>query len=431
MLPSLLPRAWHRLPSPLPLRNPEKFAVAIVLALAIFAARGYEAYRRRPPGRVVLGIAALFAGAALFATLWPETSGSLATLLVNRQSELAQVAAAKLPGTLAEAGLLWVATALALEGARRGRRASSLVSLLLLTAVPIAASRRIAKVAPEGEIFGPSPFAIRVRRADPQGAFRVLGESIYRPLESSEPYELTELGRLEEPRRAWTEHTHAMWGYGTVFNSDFDAGDLSRLESLRRVSSVAAGYRDSAPFFGNLSLRWGIRMRRQEPVSAFRPIGGDGAVAWDELRPVYPDIRLATRWREVTGSLDALEAIRDVGPGELLLETGRRARGEARPGKLRVLEKSPERLRLEVEAADPTWLFVLRSFWSHRTILRDGNPVEAVPAYLAFSAVPIPAGRHAIEWRERVPGGRWSRFGPLLAGIAFAALAGAARRARP
>jgi hypothetical protein len=53
-----------------------------------------------------------------------------------------------------------------------------------------------------------------------------------------------------------------------------------------------------------------------------------------------------------------------------------------------------------------------------------------VPAYLAFTAVPIPAGRHSIDWQERVPGGRWSRFGPVLAGIAFVALAVAGRRGK-
>jgi hypothetical protein len=428
VLPSLMPRSWHSLKSPLPLRNPEKFAVAIVLGLAIFAALGYEAYCRRRPGRVVIGIGVLFAAAALLASAWPLAAGRVGTLLVNRRSDLAPLAAPQLPAALAEAGLLWVATLLGLEAARRGGRGAALISLALLTAVPLAATRRIAKIAPQEEIFAPTPFAMRVKRADPRGFYRVLGESLYRPLQSADPYELTDFGRGDEPRRAWTEHTHALWGYGTVFNSDFDSGDLSRLESLRRVSSVAAGYRDSSPFFGNLSLRWGIRMRNQEPVSSYRQIGGDGALAWDELRQALPDIRLATRWREEGDSLAALTAIRDVGPGELLLETGRRGEGSARPGQIRILEKSAARLRLEIEAPDATWLFVLRSFWTHRTVLLDGHPVDSVPAYLAFSAVPVPAGRHQIDWRERVPGGRVSRFGPLLAAAAFTLLLVADRR---
>src|SRR5262249_14881550 len=44
VVPSLLPAAWGAWKSPLPLRNPEKFAVALALALAIFAGRGFDAY---------------------------------------------------------------------------------------------------------------------------------------------------------------------------------------------------------------------------------------------------------------------------------------------------------------------------------------------------------------------------------------------------
>jgi hypothetical protein len=84
-----------------------------------------------------------------------------------------------------------------------------------------------------------------------------------------------------------------------------------------------------------------------------------------------------------------------------------------------VLEKSPERLRLETLAPDPTWLFVLRGHWSHRTVLLDGAVTEDVPAQLAFSAVRVPAGQHRIEWKEEVPGWSVSRFGLLLSVLAF------------
>ncbi len=97
-----------------------------------------------------------------------------------------------------------------------------------------------------------------------------------------------------------------------------------------------------------------------------------------------------------------------------MIESGSQTAGSARPGSLRVLEKTPERLRVEAEAPDPTWLFVLRDYFGYRTVLLDGNPVEDAPAQLAFSAVRVPAGRHTIDWRETVPGGRVSRWGPVL-----------------
>ena len=48
---------------------------------------------------------------------------------------------------------------------------------------------------------------------------------------------------------------------------------------------------DAGAFFGNLSLRWGIRMNTQEPVAAYRRTGGDRLQDWDEQTPSQPDIR--------------------------------------------------------------------------------------------------------------------------------------------
>jgi hypothetical protein len=79
-----------------------------------------------------------------------------------------------------------------------------------------------------------------------------------------------------------------------------------------------------------------------------------------------------------------------------------------------VLQNDPERLIVDVVALDPGWLFVLRGFWLHRSVQIDGRPVADFPAQVAFSAVPIPAGRHRVEWRELVPGGNVSRWGPVV-----------------
>ena len=126
------------------------------------------------------------------------------------------------------------------------------------------------------------------------------------------------------------------------------------------------------------------------------------------------------RRREEPGPLPALRRIATLGNGELLLETGREAAGAARGGTVRILERSANRLRLECDAPDPTWLFVLRAFWPHRTVEIDGRPAEMVPAYLAFSAIAMPAGHHRVEWREEIPGLGLSIAGPLLFAAAAA-----------
>jgi hypothetical protein len=112
--------------------------------------------------------------------------------------------------------------------------------------------------------------------------------------------------------------------------------------------------------------------------------------------------------------MPALNAIGRLEPGEILVETGQTRRGNASPGRLRILERSADRLVLETNAPQATWLFVLRGYWSHRRVLLDGLPAYALPAQLAFSALSIPPGVHRIDWRELLPGASVSRWGPVL-----------------
>jgi len=413
---SLLPARWGSLVSPLPLRYPEKFAVALVFALALYCGLAFDFFRRRdlrPRWTILVGavLALLAAGVHLF----PGRCGLFAVRLVGMDDHVAVNAAGVLPAALVEAGLLWMATVVALDLAGHETRGRLLASLALLTIVPIAADRKIARTFREDELFSPTPFARFVIRADPPGAYRTMGASRYAPASELELRAFaSDEATLDYCRRNWNQYTHCLWRRGTIFNDDYDEGDLSRLESLRRISFRAAGYRDSQAFFGALALRWETRLRDQEPLPGYHPVGGNDMVAWDEHEKAYPDIRLLTSWREETGALGALNAVPQLAAGEIAVESGRRALGSARPGRVLILENNPERLLLEAEAPDPTWLFVLRGFWNHRRVLLDGRPAEDVPAQLAFSAVRVPAGRHTIEWRELLPGWPVGRWGPVL-----------------
>ena len=66
-------------------------------------------------------------------------------------------------------------------------------------------------------------------------------------------------------------------------------GDLSRTESLRRVSGFATGFQDSAAFFGSLALRWGIRYKDQRAIAGYSRFGGDGDDVEGSL--TYPIVR--------------------------------------------------------------------------------------------------------------------------------------------
>ena len=90
---------------------------------------------------------------ALLAAATAAVCGSLRRLavkLVGADAKWAPTAARLLPAAFAEAGLLWIATVIALDAASRGTRNSLLASLALLTAVPVAANRKIRASLPRG-----------------------------------------------------------------------------------------------------------------------------------------------------------------------------------------------------------------------------------------------------------------------------------------
>lgn len=428
ILPGLVPAGWAEKTAPLPLRYPEKFAVAAALALALGAGLACErALSARRRLWSLLAVGGLFAFLAVAVALWPEAAGRAAAEAVGAAGPASSVAARQLAPALAEAGLCWMATVVALDWLGAGRKALPFLALILLTAVPIAANRRIAQTFRQDDLFAPTAFARFLARQDPRGEYRTMGYAMppepRRRLFGSSP------AAVEMDRRVWICFTPALWGRGQVFNGDFDNGDLSRTESLRQVFMVAALHSDSSAFFGTLALKFGLRAREQPAFSGYRRVGGDALQDWDEHERAFPDIRLLTRWRECLTATEALSEIPRRGPGEIVLEgTGQSAEGSARGGTVRVLERSAERLLLEAESAAPGWLFVLRGWWPYRSVRVDDREVEAVPAELAFSAVPLPAGRHRVEWVERLPGWEVSRWGPVVFALAAAWLFARARR---
>lgn len=413
----LLPDSWAAIPSPIPLRYPEKFMLGATFALAVGAGVAVDRFRRRGAGRrSLLAVAGVLAVAAVVAWQAPLATGRLLVEMVGGSRDLVASAASQAPAALADAGLLWAATAVAAALLARRGRAPLLAALALLSAVPLSTGRPIAQTAHDGTVYPPTPFARTIARRDPGGAFRTLDESLYRPESALLGASMRgDPAGTEFYRQSWFYDTPTLWDRGTVLNSDLDAGDLSRIDSLRRISGMAVGQTDSGPFFSSLSLRYGIRFRDHPALAGFRPFGGDAFRVWDENPDAQPDIRLARRWREAPGPLESLAVLSQLAADEVVIETGRTAQGAARPGRLRILEKSPERLVLEVETPDPTWLFVLRGDWRFRTVLLDSRPADLSPAQIAFAALPVPAGSHRVTWSENAPGLEISRWGPAVA----------------
>ncbi len=420
VVPSLAPAGWGDLGSPVALRNPEKFAVALTFALALNAGIAADVLIRLRPRLIgLLPVGVLLTFGAMAAQAAPIGAGRLVVKGTGAPGPMAAVAGATLSGTLALAGLLWMATVVAVAMLRRDRGVPArLAALALLTIVPILANRRIAATFLEEDVFAPDPFARYQDRQDPQRQYRALSELFHiRPSAHDLEAEESDVASIGSARRTWFQFTHALWGRGTVLNGDFDAGDLSRSASLRRIATAAIA-ESPGTLLQALSLRFGVRYADQRALPGYHRVGGDALYAWDENDRALPSIRLLERWQEAPDAASAFSSLRRASPGEIVLETGASKSGSARPGILRVREDTPERLRVDVQTPDPAWLFVLRQFWEYRAVRLDGQSVKPVPAHLAYCAVAIPAGRHSIEWDEELPGFAASRWGPALFALA-------------
>ncbi|HEY6931368.1 MAG TPA: hypothetical protein VJA66_16980, partial [Thermoanaerobaculia bacterium] len=383
---------------------------------------------RRPSRVWTLGIGAGFAIVALLCRLFPDPAARFAVAVTSTPTAAAGVVARCLAPALAEAGLLWIATVIAMRGLSRSGPIF-LASVGVLSLVPVAANRRIARTFRQEEVLAPPAFVRYVRRGDPEGAYRVLG---LQPDPSVESAGLSrDIANLEYSRRTWQHYTQALWRRGSVFNQDLDVGDLSRMESLRRLATLALRSPESAPFLASLSLRWAIRPRGQPGIAGYRRVGGDAAQDWDELPETDPDIRLLASWLEENDPMRLPGDLPRLSPGEAVLETEHSRSGAAPPGRVLVRLRSPERLVVDVSAPAATWLFVLRGFWDYRTVRVDGHPAEVVPAQIAFSAVAVPAGEHRVDWQEALPAGTISWFGPILFLIALVVVLRKTARIRP
>ena len=106
-------------------------------------------------------------------------SGRGAPSLPEAPRDPAGVSAAELPWGLGEGAVLWIATVAALELLRRPGRGPLAAALVLLTAVPIASNRKIARTLTESTMFQADEFGRFLERADPDRRYRAIGESFY------------------------------------------------------------------------------------------------------------------------------------------------------------------------------------------------------------------------------------------------------------
>ncbi|MCA1686633.1 MAG: YfhO family protein, partial [Planctomycetia bacterium] len=96
-------------------------------------------------------------------------------------------------------------------------------------------------------------------------------------------------------------------------------------------------------------------------------------------------------------------------------------------GTARIVRDEPDRVAVETESKGPSYLVLADTFDPGWRATVDGRPAPIRPAFVAFRAVYLPAGRHRVDFRYR-PSGFLTGLTVSMAGLVVAAVLAWPRR---
>ncbi len=160
-----------------------------------------------------------------------------------------------------------------------------------------------------------------------------------------------------------------------------------------------------------------------EPGGRCRKVGEWGALRLYENPAALPRARLVGRVLAARDGEEAAGILRRPGfdhATTVVLEAPAELAREGGPvgGRVEWLERGTDRVRLEVEADRDAVLVLSETDYPGWQAEVDGSPAEILRADLAFRAVVLRAGKHAVEFRYRPP---WLGKGILASTLSLAA----------
>jgi hypothetical protein len=423
-------------------RYPVKYTVVAALAWSMMAGFGVEAWLDEAslsPRRARL-IAAGFAGLGLVGLAIALGVGGrdLAWMVSRPTPGQLQVLTAFVSSRFLAAGAASLAAAALLmcrEKRPRWRRGTAFAVCALACAELVLAGRGVNALGPR-ELLAYRPPTLAPLGDDP-GASRLLSEAT--PLEwlnehftrgpsqwdRSEAFVLGQIDRLAPP-------TPARWGrYGS-----YDA-DVTGLGSpfVSYLTSAVYAFADTAAGVrllqignvGHVITAEPTHYQRLPEVERVESIYDEPIRILEVPSPV-PPVYLASSAQWASSDDDALRAIMapsfELGADVVLSGSPPSAAPvppSRVPGRVRVLERLPDRIVAETESDGPGYLVVVEAFDRGWKATVDAIPADVERANVAFRAVAVPAGRHQVDLRYRPPVVAWCAAVSLLAWALMAA----------
>jgi hypothetical protein len=402
------------------LHQPERLRYGMILAVALLAGLGIEAWRLAPSRRAR---AAMVVPGILVWGFLPLLAGSDPELMVLFAAGAAAGAAALVVARRRPSFLLLVPAVLAVElsvgaltGQARGPTKSPLERHDDLTPLVGLGRPRIDAAA----FVRPTPTDRMIRREGPGRLLKLSGLTRGRrgPFRGTRPRPV--LSGIEEPI-----------GYNSV--------QLLRYWSfVRTVNDQIPPYNKGLFFdpppsvFDLFQVRWVVAARNHPPERDWKPVAGRRQITY-EVTDHPPRASVVTSFEVVSSSDEARRIV--TSPG---FDTSREAVLEHDPGiaptrgptegdKATYEALGTQAARVDVESPTSALLVVRNAYAKNWRARVDGRDAPVLPADYLIQAVPIPAGRHTVVLRYVDP---WIGYGLAGSALSLTALLGAAVLAR-
>ncbi len=390
-------------------RFPSKVIVVAAFTLALLAGLGYDALRSmpsRPAPRLARALALLLALAALVG----------AAELVGRPAE-----AALRPlrdGLLATALSGLVCFGLLAIGPRRPAAAGGLA---LLAVLPAAWQHRSLNPTAPVRLFTAHPDVLDAldqvdgRRLFVHDYLAMPGQSRAR-LGRDVPYLVPGVPQAAPWLQALGQRLYLLPPVGAAFGVRASFGrDLLGIQPTPLATLNSLVLRSD----GTTEFARALRLGAVSQVLALHEEGSDFVIDRRFRGPFLDDMRLYRLHQSVPRAL-AVSGARVserpfetlVDPGfdpsrEVLLSDGPRAPVAGFRGSARIVEDRPDRMRIETATSAAAWLVVVDTYDPGWRATIDGRPASVVAANVAFRALAVPAGSHAVELRYRPASVLW------------------------